>query len=84
MFLVMEPLDIPMCYLLHGLGVKLVNITGGIFEERSHVGDYFMSQEEVAKALNMTRAEVQHTEYTALKKLKRAAKLRRYVGAKEN
>ena len=34
MFLVMEPLDIPMCYLLHGLGVKLVNITGGIFEEQ--------------------------------------------------
>lgn len=52
--------------------------------KRSHVKDYFMSQEEVAKALNMTRAEVQHTEYTALKKLKRAGKLRRYVGAKEN
>ncbi len=53
-------------------------------KKRSHAGDYFMSQEEVAKALNMTRAEVQHTENTALKKLKRAGKLRRYVGAKEN
>lgn len=52
--------------------------------KRSHVKDYFMSQEEVAKALNMTRSEVQQTENTALKKLKRAAKLRRYVGAKEN
>ena len=53
-------------------------------KNRSHVKDYFMSQEEVAKELNMTRAEVQHTENTALKKLKRAGKLRRYVGAKEN
>ena len=53
-------------------------------KNRSHVKDYFMSQEEVAKALNMTRSEVQQTEHTALKKLKRAAKLRRYVGAKEN
>jgi len=53
-------------------------------KNRSHVKDYFMSQEEVAKALNMTRAEVQHTENTALRKLKRAGKLRRYVGAKEN
>lgn len=53
-------------------------------KKRRQYSDYFMSQEEVAKALNMTRAEVQHTEYTALKKLKRAGKLNRYVGAKEN
>lgn len=53
-------------------------------KNRSHVKDYFMSQEEVAKALNMTRSEVQQTECTALKKLKRSGKLRRYVGAKEN
>jgi DNA-directed RNA polymerase sigma subunit (sigma70/sigma32) len=55
-----------------------------LLKNRSHVKDYFMSQEEVAKALNMTRSEVQQTEYTALKKLKRSGKLRRYVGAKEN
>ena len=53
-------------------------------KKRRQYSDYFMSQEEVAKALNMTRSEVQQTEYTALKKLRRAGKLNRYVGAKEN
>jgi hypothetical protein len=33
----MEPSDIPMCCLLHGLGVKLVNITGGTFEEKKAI-----------------------------------------------
>ena len=53
-------------------------------KKRSHVGDYFMSQEEVAKVLNITRAEVQQTEYQALKKLKQSDRLKKYVGAKEN
>jgi DNA-directed RNA polymerase sigma subunit (sigma70/sigma32) len=43
-----------------------------------------MSQAEIAKVLNITRAEVQHIEYTALKKLKRCGKLERFFGAKDD
>jgi transcriptional regulator len=43
-----------------------------------------MSQTEIAKVLNMTRAEVQHTEYIALKKLKQSGKLERFLGAKDD
>lgn len=53
-------------------------------KKRSHVSDYFMTQEEVAKVLNLSRAEVQQIEYRALKKLKQSGKLWKYVGAKEN
>lgn len=53
-------------------------------KKRSHVSDYFMTQEEVAKVLNLSRAEVQQIEYQALKKLKQSDRLKKYVGAKEN
>ena len=53
-------------------------------KKRSHVSDYFMTQAEVAKVLNLTRAEVQQIEYRALTKLKQSGKLWKYVGAKEN
>ena len=52
--------------------------------KRKQYSDYFMSQEEVAKALNITRSEVQQAEYSGLRKLKRSGKLNRYIGAKEN
>lgn len=51
---------------------------------RGNYGDYHMSQAEIAKVLNITRAEVQHIEYTALKKLKRCGKLERFFGAKDD
>ena len=47
------------------------------------VKDYYMSQTEVAKALGLTRSEVQQAEASGLKKLKRSGKLRRFLGAKE-
>ena len=47
------------------------------------VKDYYMSQAEVAKALGLTRSEVQQAEASGLKKLKRSGKLRRFLGAKE-
>jgi DNA-directed RNA polymerase specialized sigma subunit len=47
------------------------------------VKDYYMSQAEVAKALGLTRSEVQQAETSGLKKLKRSGKLRRFLGAKE-
>jgi len=53
-------------------------------KKRSHVGDYFMTRAEVAKVLNLSRAEVQQIEYKALTKLKQSGKLWKYVGAKEN
>jgi transcriptional regulator len=43
-----------------------------------------MSQTEIAKVLNMTRAEVQHTEYIALKKLKKSGKLEKFFDAKDD
>jgi predicted XRE-type DNA-binding protein len=52
--------------------------------KRGNYGDYHMSQTEIAKVLNMTRAEVQHTEYIALKKLKQSGKLERFLGAKDD
>ena len=45
--------------------------------------DYYMSQAEVAKALGLTRAEVQQAETRGLQKLKRSGKLDRFLGAKE-
>ncbi len=47
------------------------------------VRDYYMSQAEVAKALGLTRSEVQQAEASGLKKLKRSGKLDRFLGAKE-
>jgi DNA-directed RNA polymerase specialized sigma subunit len=47
------------------------------------VKDYYMSQAEVAKALGLTRAEVQQAETRGLQKLKRSGKLDRFLGAKE-
>jgi len=52
-------------------------------KKRSHVSDYFMTQAEVAKVLNLSRAEVQQAEYSGLTKLKRSGKLRKFLGAKE-
>jgi DNA-directed RNA polymerase specialized sigma subunit len=45
--------------------------------------EYYMSQVEVAKALGLTRSEVQQAEASGLKKLKRSGKLNRFLGAKE-
>jgi len=47
------------------------------------VKDYYMSQTEVAKALGLTRSEVQQAEASGLKKLKRSGKLNRFLGAKD-
>jgi len=43
-----------------------------------------MSQEEIAKVLNISRAEVQQTEYRALKKLKQSGKLEKFFDAKDD
>lgn len=53
-------------------------------KKRRQYSDYHMSQTEIAKVLNMTRAEVQHTEYIALKKLKQSGKLEKFFGAKDD
>jgi len=45
--------------------------------------DYFMSHEEIGKALGISRAQVQVIERNALKKIRSYGKLQRYVGAKE-
>lgn len=45
--------------------------------------EYYMSQVEVAKALGLTRSEVQQAETSGLRKLKRSGKLKRFLGAKE-
>ena len=45
--------------------------------------DYYMSQAEVAKALGLTRSEVQQAEARGLKKLKRSGTLKRFLGAKK-
>ena len=45
--------------------------------------EYYMSQVEEAKALGLTRSEVQQAEASGLKKLKRSGKLNRFLGAKE-
>jgi excisionase family DNA binding protein len=45
--------------------------------------EYYMTQEEVAKALGLHRMTVQKIEKNALKKLKAMGKLQRFVDAKE-
>lgn len=52
-------------------------------KKRNYYSDYFMSQAEIAEALNISRAEVQQAEYSGLTKLKRSGKLRKFLGAKE-
>jgi DNA-directed RNA polymerase sigma subunit (sigma70/sigma32) len=51
---------------------------------RRQYSDYHMSQEEIAKVLNISRAEVQQTEYRALKKLKRSGRLEKFFDAKDD
>lgn len=52
-------------------------------KKRTMYGDYFMSYDQIAATLGLTREEVRRIERSALKKIRVCGSLQRYVGAKE-
>lgn len=52
-------------------------------KKRTMYGDYYMSYDQIAATLGLTREEVRRIERSALKKIRVYGNLQRYVGAKE-